>query len=377
MNKERRSIFASSNLLNIKRKLGLLSSPKIIPFIGFANHVSVFISGLVVEENGLSRPAEGQSRWQNIKAMLKRYTGNELENIHVKVSYADMIRTVKTDKYGIFRVDFQLNNKTAPGNTWQIFEVEIEQAVKSFPGSKAQGEIMQVIGNPQFGIISDVDDTILISHATQKLMKLRLMFFNNAHTRMPFEGVSAFYRALQEGTDGTYNPIFYVSNSEWNLYDLLYEFIEFHRIPKGPLLLREMAIRVLRPWRIREVNRNHKTESIRKILDTYPQMKFILIGDSGQRDPLVYSSITKQNPGRVLAIYIRDAGIDENLPEVKEISRSLMNDTKTEMVIVKDSEAAAWHALDRGFISPGRIQLIVQDKLEDSRKKDSPSETLV
>lgn len=364
-----------SYLFYIKRKLGLLSSPRIIPFISFANNEKASISGLVVEENGISKPVEGQSRWQNIKAMVRRYTGNELENVHVNVTFMNVSQTAITDKYGIFHVEIPVNGNLSVNGIWHKFQVSLLQ--HGYDSFKAEGELMLIDRNPQYGIISDIDDTILVSHATQKLMKLKLMFFNNAHTRMPFEGVSGFYSALQKGTGSTYNPIFYVSNSEWNLYDLLHEFIDFHRIPKGPLLLREMAIRVLRPWKLREVNRHHKIEIIQNLLDTYPQISFILIGDSGQRDPVIYSSITKHNPGRIKAIYIRDAGIEENLTEVKNISESLLNDTGTEMVLVKDSEGAARHALEKGFINPDQVRLILNEKLEDLRKKETPVETLL
>lgn len=367
----------TSYLASIKRKLGLLSSPRIIPFIGYASRSSAFISGLIVEENGISKPVRGQSGWKNIRAMIKRYTANELEGIRVRVSFMGMSKTVITDKYGIYRCEFQLDDSRG-GEMWQKTYIDLpEPEFQKFSSGKAEGEVMMISYTPDHGIISDIDDTILVSYATQKLMKLKLMLLNNAYTRMPFEGVSALYSALQKGTGPSCNPIFYVSNSEWNLYDLLHEFIDFHRIPKGPLLLREMAVRVLRPWRIKEVNRNHKTEVIRKLFDMYPAMKFILIGDSGQRDPEIYSDIVEKYPGRVKAVYIRDAGIRDNVARIKALSRSILQNSSSEMILVKDSEAAALHAIDKGFISPGQVRYILEKKEEDVQKKDLPSETVL
>lgn len=369
------NVISKSGII-LKHQLGLISSPKIVPFIGFGNKNSTYIAGEVIEENGISKPKEGQAKWQNIKAMLRRYFGNELENLRVRVVYRGMNQEAVTDKFGIYRCHFKHSESDLNG-TWNKATVSLADHRYNLTES-VEGEVMQIIHNPPFGIISDIDDTILVSYATQKFMKIRLMLLNNAHTRMPFEGVSAFYHALQKGTNNnSYNPIFYVSNSEWNLYDLLYEFIQYHRIPKGPLLLREMAIKLLRPWKIKEVNKNHKMEVIRMLFTLFEDMKFILIGDSGQKDPEIYSQIVREFPGRVLAVYIRDAGIPENLTRIEVISQQVLQEFRTEMIVVKDTEAAALHAIEKGFISKENLSLIQQEKDRDVRKKEKPAERLV
>lgn len=324
-----------------------LSSLRIIPFIGYGNGNEVFISGLVVARSGKAKPVEGQSKWHNLKAMLRRYLRNEIEFADVAVTFMNMTRNVTTDKYGIFRCSFKIKPETSLSSIWH-------KAYLSLPplNEQVQAEVMIINDTPEFGVISDIDDTIMISYATQKLQKLMLMILNNARTRMPFEGVSEFYHALQRGrvTEG-YNPFFYVSNSEWNLFDLLYEFIEFNRIPKGPLLLRQMAIYFWRPWKLREFNKEHKKETIRTLFKVFDKLRFVLIGDSGQKDPQIYSEIAKEFPGRVLAIYIRDLGIEQNQKKIEIITTRLNQEFNTEMLLVKDSEAAAKHATEKGFIS--------------------------
>lgn len=353
---------------SIKHWLGLLSSPQIVPFIGFGNNHSTYIIGEVVERNGISKPQEGQSAWQNTVAMIRRYLSNEIEGIKVEVTYMGMSQVVTTDNHGIFRCTFE-HASLVTEETWQ--KAFIRLAEPRFAGKEVTGEVLTINGTPQFGVISDVDDTILVSYATRKIMKLRLMLLNNAYTRMPFEGVSAFYYALQRGTKAdVFNPVFYVSNSEWNLYDLIYEFIQFHRIPKGPLLLREMAIQVWRPWKMKKMNENHKSDAITKIFSMYSGMKFILIGDSGQRDPEVYLNIVREFPGRVLAIYIRDIGIPEKAALIKKISQRVFDELQTEMLLVKDTEAAAIHAIEKGFISGYDMESILDEKEKDVKKKD-------
>lgn len=376
--KRERDIPASTGQY-IKRSLGWLSLPKIIPYIGYGNRDHTYITGEVVEGYGDTKPAVGQSRWKNIKAMFKRYLINDLEGVTVTVTFRGMSQEVITDRYGIFRCYFDHPGSVPSGETWQ--KAMITLASSKYNGSEAssvEAEIMVVDDSPDFGVISDIDDTILVSYATQKLMKIRLMLFNNAHTRMPFEGVSAFYKALESGPlKNKLNPIFYLSNSEWNLYDLLHEFIEFNRIPKGPLFLREMKIRPLQLHKIREVNKNHKKEVLIQLFNAFPELKFILIGDSGQKDPDVYSEIVKQFPGRVLAIYIRDIGIESNSSLVKTISQRIHNEFAVEMILVKDTEAAARHAIGKGFISSDYLDTIHEEVKHDIELKDQAQEKLI
>jgi phosphatidate phosphatase APP1 len=360
--------------LFIKIKLGWLGVPRIVPFTGFSNGSATFISGEVVEDNGIAKPVEGQSKWLNFKIMVRRYFTDEFAGVKVEVTFSDSSKIAITNKYGIFHVEFLHQPDELPEGIWQkaFFRLPEKVHARQKPVT-IEGEVMMVRRPPQLGIVSDIDDTIMVSYATTKLMKFRLMLFNNALTRMPFEGVSAFYQSLQKGTaDGEFNPLFYLSNSEWNLYDLLYEFIEFNRIPKGPLLLREMEIHVLRFWKMREYNKNHKMDQLRFLLSFFKDMKFILIGDSGQQDPEVYSALIREYPGRVLAVYIRDVGISEKTIRVETISENVLKEYQTELILVKDTEAAAQHAIKKGYIKPQELPQIQLEKQKDAEMKKIP-----
>jgi phosphatidate phosphatase APP1 len=364
--KKARNFFTRLSLY-IKVKLGWLGIPKVIPYIGFSNGTNTFVTGEVLEDNGISKPIEGQSKWKNARIMFRRYFTDDFAGVKVEVTFLGQSKIAVTNKFGVFNCSFQHASSEVPEGIWQkvVFRIPEKIHARQKPGNFI-GEVMVVRHTPQFGIISDIDDTILISYATSKFMKFRLMFLNNALTRMPFEGVSAFYQSLQSGTvEGTFNPLFYLSNSEWNLYDLLYEFIYFNRIPKGPLLLREMEVRVFRFWKMVEYNKNHKMEKLRQLMTFFGDMKFILIGDSGQKDPEVYSAIVREFPGRVLAVYIRDIGIPQKTIRIKTISESIIKEFDIEMILVKDTEAAAKHAIRKGYIKPQEIENIKMEKIKD------------
>ena len=219
----------------------------------------------------------------------------------------------------------------------------------------------------KFGVISDIDDTVIWSNVTNKLKLILTVTLLNERTRMPFKGVAAFYRALQEGASGNENnPIFYVSKSPWNLYTLLVEFFKIHSIPMGPLFLRDLGSN--QP----STKVNHKVNRIEMILNRYPHLPFILIGDSGEQDPEIYRDIVKAFPGRIRAIYIRSvnpepsriAAIDKLIVEVRE--------TRSPLVLALDTEAAAAHAASEKLISMDGLAEVRSEKKID---KTAPSAT--
>src|SRR5690606_32290121 len=114
------------------------------------------------------------------------------------------------------------------------------------------------------------------------------------------------YTNLSKGVTADTNPFFYVSSSEWNLYDFLINFCRFHKLPKGVLQLKDIKDE----WRdfFRKgsfSNHNHKQVKIERILEFYPDKKFVLLGDNGQHDPYIYQAIVEHFPDRILAVYIR------------------------------------------------------------------------
>ena len=202
----------------------------------------------------------------------------------------------------------------------------------------------------EYGVISDIDDTIMRTGATSLLESGRNVLLNNAHTRIPFHGVSKFYRSLQLGRNGKRNnPFFYVSSSPWNNYDLLYHFLELNEIPQGPLLLRDFGIDETKLGHSDHMS--HKYKEIENILITYPELDFILIGDSGQQDAAIYSEVVKNHPGRIMAIYIRDVAIEKHTRKVIGIADELKKGGgDVEMLLVKETAEAAKHAAGKGFI---------------------------
>jgi phosphatidate phosphatase APP1 len=224
-------------------------------------------------------------------------------------------------------------------------------------GISAAGQVLITPANASLGIISDIDDTVLQTGAESLLTMARLTFLRNARTRLPFEGAAAFYNALHQGVDQREaNPLFFVSSSPWNLYDFLIDFLEFHQFPKAPILLRDLGIDANKF--IGEKHSVHKAERIRRILSTYPDLPFVLIGDNGQEDGEIYRSIIHEFPGRIAAVYIRDVSLEKEKKGLIDSIGIEMEERGVPFLRVADSYAAAEHAESLGLIASSDLERV-------------------
>lgn len=126
-----------------------------------------------------------------------------------------------------------------------------------------------------------------------------LLIMNPAH-RSPVAGMSEFFQSLERLRDDI--PFFYLSTSPWNVEASIRHFIDREKFPEGPLLLRDLDPR---PKTFIPNGPQHKLEFATQLMDDFPGMRFVLIGDDGQKDPLTYANIIRKHPGRVLAVGIR------------------------------------------------------------------------
>ncbi len=350
-----------------KHRLGWLGVPVIQPFTGYCNGKEVWLGGMVTEDKGLEKPRERQSRWQNMLAMIKRYVGDEISGVEVEVSFQGFRQVVETDENGIFQCILAIDGEGWLESGFLPAHYRLlDRIVEDQPETTAAGEVMMVTGQPRFGVISDIDDTVMVSHSTVTLKKLRLMLTKNALTRVPFPGVSAFYSALQANGSSP-NPFFYVSSSEWNLFDLLEDFFRFRKIPKGPFLLQDLEYSIFKFWKSGGGNHQHKLDKITRLLHFFPDLKFILIGDSGQRDPFIYQKVVEAFPGRIKAIYIRCIGKGQRNPALQDIINE-MKEREVPMLLVKDTRQASRHALENGFISPATVADINEQQQVDEKQ---------
>ncbi len=330
----------------------------IVGYRGYAADNRVLLLARVLQNEGLPEPDPSHSRLRNLVAMLKRLESDPLPFARVRVRLPGGDRELIADDEGFIRHWVALDAPPEPG--WGSIPLQLHDSAGGV-SSTGKALYLTLPASVAYGVISDMDDTVLQSHVTDFIRAASMVLFENARTRLPFPGVAAFYRALREGrTGGAGNPIFYVSSSPWNLYDVIEGFLEAQQIPAGPLLLRDWD---LGPSVLR--NAAYKTGVIREILAAYPSLPFILVGDSGQEDPEIYADIIATHPGRILAAYIRSVRQDPGgSPAIRELAESVSRAGST-LVLADDTLAVARHAAAHGWIRDETLSGIGEEKRAD------------
>ena len=349
--------------LALRKRLHSNDPLQIVTYRSYGTVNRLYIKGRVLKEKAIPKSSDEDSIWKNLVSMYKRFESDEVPHARLSVNFQNKLYEVTTDDEGYFTVNHLTETPLTREDMWYEADVELIDAPISFsPGLKSTAHVLIPPMDSEYGIISDIDDTIVKTTATDLLAMAKNTFFHNAHTRLPFAGVSEFYKSLQLGRNGKRNnPFFYVSSSPWNLYDLLIDFLDVNDIPEGPLLLRDFGLDANKES---ADHMGHKFKEIKNILLAYPQLNFVLIGDSGQEDPKIYREIVKKFPGRILAIYIRDVQLADREKIAIEISQELIDD-KVEMIIVDNTVEAAEHAARMGLIYADAIPKIVADKKQD------------
>jgi phosphatidate phosphatase APP1 len=330
----------------------------IVGYRGYASSGRVLLLGRVLQNEGLLDPDPSHSKVRNLIAMLKRLESDPLPFARVRARIAGTERELIADDEGFLREWIEVGSVTQPG--WGSIKLELSDPAEGIV-QRAEAPFLTPPGTAAYGVISDMDDTVIQSHVTDFVRAAGMVLLENARTRLPFPGVAAFYRALQDGrSGGAGNPIFYVSSSPWNLYDVIAEFLDAQRIPAGPLLLRDWD---LGPSLLR--NSAYKTGVIREILSAYPELPFILVGDSGQEDPEIYAEIVATHPGRILAVYIRSVRQHpEDSTAIRALEAGVARAGST-LVLADDTLAAARHAAAHGWIREETLSDIGQEKRAD------------
>ena len=333
--------------------------PAIHAYAGYGTRERVWLRGRVLDDEGLKPAKQHAGAWRNLRDAWKRFETDERAGLRVHAVLDGAQAEALTDREGYFEVT--LSAALPADREWH--EVALTAFVGATPVATAIGRVLVPGDGARAVVVSDIDDTIVQTGATQWLRAARGVLLGNAYTRLPFPGVAPFYRALRIGGDGrAANPFFYVSSSPWNLYDVLAHLMEVHRIPPGPLLLRDWGVaREARPFG----HRSHKLAAIQRVADTYPGLPLLLIGDSGQEDPEIYHEAVSLFPGRVQAIYIRNVSpAPDRVAAIRGLAEKVLTAGST-LVLAEDTVAAARHAAAHGWMLPERLAAVIAGKEAD------------
>ena len=351
----------------INDRVNPIKKVRVQVFLGYGNAEKITVLARLQQDKGIESAEEQDSTLDNIKAASKQILTREIPNVRMQAEFAGQTTQAISDEEGYVEFKFSGSALMAPNDSWHKVQLEsLEPVAGSEEIVRAETEVLIPCEKARLAVISDIDDTVIHTGATSTLQKSLVTLLQNAHSRVPFEGASAFDQALQKGTTGgEQNPVFYLSSSPWNLYDLLKQFLDIHQFPQGPLMLRDLGLEETHIFKSSHLK--HKLGHVHKLLGSYPSLPFILIGDSGQKDAEIYQEVAQAYPDRILAIYIRNVTDARRETEVMEIARQV-NALGPEMVLVQDSEEAARHAADKGWIAASAKPAISEQKQEDQEE---------
>jgi phosphatidate phosphatase APP1 len=340
-------------LRKLAGKYKMIDQVLITPYRSYGTHSHLYILGRVLDNEPL-KIVQDSSFFKTLKTTYKQFDTFEIPDAEIELVLPGKVNaTTKSDAEGYFLFDDYIEQdlaEHADEEGWLDYELYYRGPVgkkTEVLESPFKGQFLIPKTEAEYGVISDIDDTILHTGVTS-FLKWRLLknsLLTNAFKRIPLKGAADFYSKLHLGKSGkNKNPMFYLSNSPWNLYEYLTLFLDHNAFPKGPILLRNFRTpfdRSIKP------EKPHKQKEIANILKTYPDLKFILIGDSGEHDASIYTEIAEQHPDRILAIYLRSVKHKKQMAHV----HSIIDDFKTTPVLmVHTSEEAEEHARENGFI---------------------------
>jgi phosphatidate phosphatase APP1 len=346
----------------VDRALGKTGAYRVIGYRGYGTPDRALVLGRVLEHTRIASAEASHARWRNLLAMLQRIDSDPLPFAKVQARVGEYETHLVADDEGFLRRWITAEGQLRPGE-WHTVRLDVVAGPETpiEVAAHVPARVLVPSTHAELGVISDMDDTVLQSEITSFVRAARLMLLENARTRLPFPGVAAFYRALEQGTRGAgTNPIFYVSSSPWNLQDVISDFLDAQEIPVGPMLLRDWDI-----GRDMLGTRDYKLTQIREILATYPALPFILVGDSGQEDPEIYGTLVREFPGRILAIYIRNVSPHpERSARIRQLAQQV-SDAGSTLLLADDTLAAARHAAAHGWIREDTLGDVGTEKRAD------------
>lgn len=351
----------------ILKWLRLTDETTVKVYNGYGHTHYLVIYGHVFTFAPLERKTYTSNFLINFFSLIRLFFVKPVPKARVRLRWEDISMETETASDGFFKFEWKSNRELGYG--WHEVEVELLDS-NGEPTTSGKGFFL-VPHSTQYAFISDIDDTFLISHSATILKRLKVLFTHNARTRKPFNDVVKHYRYLaQAHTEVSEpNPFFFVSSSEWNLYDYIVEFCRVNELPEGLFLLSQ----VKRWWQLFKTGKTKhhgKFSRIVRIMEAFPHQRFVLLGDSSQKDPYIYASIVEHFPGRVHAVYIRDV-YKANRLKVKE-TLARIEGAGVACFFYSDSKEAILHSREIALIGSEEKMLEDLDAKNEIQSEHHP-----
>ncbi|MGR2753542.1 App1 family protein [Agromyces arachidis] len=273
--------------------------PTVVPYTGYGSTEWVRVFCRVL----LSRPASAERtskrrrrrREQGIRGW-RSFTSVPVGDVRVTIRVGGEEIQVVADRGGV--VDTRVPARLAPGWNRAVLQVEGSEPVEA--------PIWVVAPDVDFGILSDIDDTVMVTALPRPFVAFWNTFVLDEHARSPTPGMAVLYERLVRRHPGS--PVVYLSTGAWNVAPTLTRFLSRNLYPAGPILLTDWGPTHDRWFRS---GRQHKSDNLRRLAEEFPDVRWLLIGDDGQHDEELYAAFAAEHPERVAAVAIRELSVGE------------------------------------------------------------------
>ncbi|KAB1646971.1 DUF2183 domain-containing protein [Pseudoclavibacter endophyticus] len=292
----------------------------------------------------------------------RSFTRISAGNVPTTVTIAGERHRIVADRGGV--IDVNLPASLTPG--WQ--EVQFE----SFDGNVTVAPVFIVGPEQRVGLISDVDDTIMVTALPRPFLAAWNTFVLDEHARTPTPGMNVFYERTLRSIGYTTAPAIYLSTGPWNVAPTLARFLGRNLYPAGPLLLTDWGPT---PQRLFRSGTDHKVRNLERLAREFPDMKWLLVGDDGQHDEQIYGGFAERHPENVLAVAIRQLSTSEAvLAGGRSMARRSRSASGVPWVYGPDGAALISQLQERGILpetDPHEDGIMQQFRLEITARRNA------
>ncbi|SEI74863.1 Uncharacterized conserved protein [Dyadobacter sp. SG02] len=317
---------------------------------GYANKKELVVFGHVVKKYPSGDRKYTRRGFRYAKTIIELFSIKTIPFLKLTLHVGEKTFETTAESDGYFRFQVPLDAEIPGG--WHTYRVTLDDEIHGKKYHAESSEEFFVPYKSSYGIISDIDDTFLISHSRRSFRKLFVLLSKNVQARKPFDDVVKHYQLLSFASrthpHKDSNIFFYVSSSEWNLYDMIVRFAELNGLPKAVLKLKKIKSGLDDFVMTGSGSHEHKLRKIHNIIHFYPELQFILLGDDSQKDPEIYEEICRTFPERIRAVYMRQTR-RRTKPHTTVLLKNIQ-DLGIDTCYFAHSNKAIIHSLDHGLV---------------------------
>jgi phosphatidate phosphatase APP1 len=333
---------------------------------GYANKKELVVFGHVVKKYPSGDRKYTRSGFRYARTIIELFSIKTIPFLNVTLRVGNLVAQTQAEEDGYFRFQVPFEQEIPSG--WHTYEVSVDEEIDGRKYKASGTEEFFLPYKTSYGLISDIDDTFLISHSRRSFKKLFVLLSKNVQARKPFDDVVRHYKLLSFASrthpQKESNIFFYVSSSEWNLYDMIVRFAELNGLPKAILKLKKLKSGLDDFVMTGSGSHVHKLRKIHNIIHFYPELQFILLGDDSQKDPEIYEEVCRTFPSNIRAVYMR-----QTRKRTKPLTTKLLNSIQElgiDTCYFSHSNKAIMHSLEHGIVFEAPLEVIVAENLSES-----------